>query len=83
MFYKRKLVLAPDGSEAFDDGSFVLQFDAQNDVRLIGFKTNKEGYGHEPNTLSDIWVGADEFYRILEDWSNAFEKEWCATAKTA
>ena len=27
---------APDGDEAFDDGSFVLQFDVEDRVRVIG-----------------------------------------------
>jgi hypothetical protein len=80
-FYSSKLVLAPDGSEAFDDGSFVLQFDKEEHVRLIGFKTNKEGYGHEPSSLADVWIGTNEFYRILEEWANAFEREWCAAPK--
>ena len=32
------LVSAPDGDEAFDDGSYVLQFDVGDRVRLIAFK---------------------------------------------
>jgi len=79
--YQRKLVWAPDGDQAFYDGSFVLQLDEEDHVRLIGFKTKKEGYGHEPGTLADLWIGANEFYGILEDWSSAFEHEWCAAPK--
>ncbi len=80
-FYQNRLVWAPDGDEAFDDGSFVLQFDTQEGVRLIGFKTNKEGYGHEPNTRADVSMGANAFYSVLEEWSTAFEKEWGAAVK--
>jgi hypothetical protein len=81
LFYQTKLVWAPDGDEAFDDGSFVLQFDKEDTVRLIGFKTKELAYEHEPSTLADFWIGATEFYRILEEWSSAFEKEWSAAPK--
>jgi len=81
LIYQSKLVWAPDGDEAFDDGSFVLQLDKEEHVRLIGFKTKQEGYEHEPSTLADVWIDANEFYRILEEWSSAFEKEWCAAPK--
>src|SRR6266700_1875408 len=36
--YSNSLVWAPDGDEAFDDGSYVLQFDVGDRVRLIAFK---------------------------------------------
>ena len=47
--------------EAFDDLSFLLQFDVENRVRLIAFKNQDEGYHHDPKTLKDVWLGADEF----------------------
>jgi len=81
LIYQSKLVWAPDGDEAFDDGSFVLQLDKEDYVRLIGFTTKKEGYEHEPGSLADLWIGANEFYRILEEWSSTFDKEWCAAPK--
>ena len=76
LVYERKFVWAPDGDEAFDDGSFVLHFDAGDQVRLIGFKTEIVGYRHEQGTLRDLSLGEKEFYGILSEWTNAFEKEW-------
>lgn len=35
--YEKDLLWAPDGDEAFDDGSYVLQLDLDDQVRLIGF----------------------------------------------
>jgi hypothetical protein len=75
------LVWAPDGDEAFDDGSHVLHFDVENRVRLIGFKSNREGYHHNPTTLRDIWLDADYFYGVLQQWHDAFEAEWKALPK--
>lgn len=80
-FYANHLVWAPDGDEAFDDGSHVLQFDVENRVRLIGFKSFTEGYHHDPATLSDVWLEAEKFYEILQIWRDSFESEWMATTK--
>jgi hypothetical protein len=74
------LVWAPDGDEAFDDGSYVLQFDVEDRVRIIAFKC-AEGPLYDPKSLSDIWLNADKFYSILTDWRNAFEAEWETTPK--
>jgi hypothetical protein len=81
LFHQRKLVWAPDGEEGFDDGSFVLQFDEEERVRLIGFKTKKAGYEHEPDTRADLWIEGSQFYGVLKQWSIAFEKEWDVTPK--
>lgn len=80
-FHSERLVWAPDGDEAFDDWSYVLQFDVQDRVRLIAFRSRDEGYHHAPDTLSDTWLEADEFYRILEQWRDAFQAEWIAAPK--
>jgi len=32
--------------------------------------------------LARVWLDADEFYHILEDWRNAVEAEWAAVPKT-
>ena len=32
-----RIVWAPDGDEAFDDGSYVLQFDVNDQVRIVAF----------------------------------------------
>jgi Immunity protein 42 len=76
-----KLIWAPDGDEAFDDGSHILQFDIDNRVRLIGFKRG----GSDPeeyHSLTDIWLDADGFYTILQRWHDAFESEWATMTKT-
>jgi hypothetical protein len=76
MLYENKIVWAPDGDEAFDDGSYILQFDlGDNNVRLIGFKCN-DGIECDPQTISDLIIKADEFYNILQQWHDGFIAEW-------
>jgi hypothetical protein len=74
IIYSRRILWAPDGDEAFDDGSHVLQFDVGGQVRLVAFKAGA-GSEHDPNTLRDTWLTADRFYRTLQDWHDAFEAE--------
>ncbi len=81
--HAKQLKWIPDGDEAFDDGSFVLQFDIDDKVRLISFKTLADGYAHNPETLADLWISAEEFYGVLEQWSDAFEAEWQKTPKAS
>jgi hypothetical protein len=69
----------PHGDEAFDDGSYVLQFDVDDRVRLIAYKS--QGFSYDPVTLSDVWLEAETFYGVLSRWHDAFEAEWAATAK--
>lgn len=76
LIYSHHLLWAPDGDEAFDDGSYVIQFDVADRVRLIAFRSRKDSYAHDPSTLTDAWLGADDFYGILEQWRAAFEVEW-------
>jgi len=80
LFYSNKLMWAPDGDEAFDDGSYILHFDLGNQVRLIGFKRD-QGHYHDPLTLTDIYLEADEFYKILQTCAEAIEEEWKAALK--
>ncbi len=82
MIRSKRIVWAPDGDEAFDDGSYVLQFDVGDRVRLIGFKSS-EGYRHDPSTLSDIWLAANDFYSVLQNWHDAFEDEWASMPKVS
>lgn len=70
-----EIIWAPDGDEAFDDGSYVLQFDCGNVVRLIAFR-NTERREDVATTLVDVSIAADDFYRILDNWQAAFEAEW-------
>jgi hypothetical protein len=77
----KRIVWAPDGDEAFDDGSYVLQFDVRDRVRLIAFKS--EGSGYDPATLSDVWLSGDDFYNVLQRWHDAFEAEWESMPKAS
>ena len=76
--YDAKIMWAPDGDEAFDDDSFVLQFDVGDRVRLIGFRNNPGDYVHDPGTLRDVSLEADCFYRVLESCSL-----WIAAHRTS
>ena len=73
------LVWAPDGDEAFDDGSCVLQFDVGGQVRLIAFKCPGELV--DPNSVREVWLPSDTFYDILRGWSEAFIAEWKSLPK--
>jgi hypothetical protein len=75
----KHIVWAPDGDEAFDDGSYVLQFDLRDQARVIAFKS--EGCVHVPGSLSDLWLSADDFYKTLNDWRLAFMAEWTSLSK--
>jgi len=75
LFYSNGLQMAPDGDEAFDDGSFVLQFDLGEEIRLIAFKRLPNG-DHDPATLKDLWMSADLFYAVLERWREDFLAQW-------
>jgi len=81
MIHSKRIMWAPDGDEAFDDGSYVLQFDVGDRVRLMAFKSIENGCLHDPATSSDVWLAADDFYRILQDWRDAFEAEWASLPK--
>jgi hypothetical protein len=82
LIWSKRIMWAPDGDEAFDDGSYVLQFDVQDRVRLIAFKCG-QSYHHHPATLSDIWLPADDFYYVLQRWHDAFEGEWATMPKVS
>ncbi|MBY5900189.1 hypothetical protein HFO88_07555 [Rhizobium leguminosarum] len=66
---------APDGDEAFDDGSYVLQLDVGNKVRLIAF-INTDSPEDVGATLSEEWLDAGLFYGVLSRWSELFAAEW-------
>ena len=50
----KSLVWAPDGDEAFDDGSYVLQFDVGDRVRLIAFKRPESLV--DPASVREVWL---------------------------
>ena len=72
--YSNSLVWAPDGDEAFDDGSYVLQFDLDDRVRLIAFKRPDSLV--DPASVREVWLSADTFYGTLREWRNSFMAEW-------
>lgn len=75
LVFNHHLLWAPDGDQAFDDGSFILQFDIERDVRLIGFKSDDECKVIQ-NSLVDLSITAGAFYSTLEVWRRDFEREW-------
>jgi hypothetical protein len=82
MIWSKRIMWAPDGDEAFDDSSYVLQFDVGDRVRLIAFKS-RQGCLYDPATLSDVWLATDDFYCVLRKWRDAFEIEWASMPKVS
>ena len=80
LVYRNELLWAPDGDEAFDNGSFVLQFDVGDRVRLIGFQGNSD-YRHVQGTLTQVWLRGDRFYELLQEWLEKFNAQWKAAKK--
>jgi hypothetical protein len=74
--HSRSVRWAPDGDEAFDDGSYVSQFDLGANVRVIAFRCVKHGYHHDPATLRDLWMDEEEFYCLLRKWHTAHANAW-------
>jgi hypothetical protein len=69
-----ELLWAPDGDEAFDDGSHVLHFDVGDMVRLIAFK-NPVNLANGISILTEVWLKSVDFYHVLEEWLQKFESE--------
>ena len=72
--YSNSLVWAPDGDEAFDDHSYVLQFDVGDRVRLIAFKRPDSLV--DPASVREVWLSSDTFYNALLEWRDRFMAEW-------
>jgi hypothetical protein len=68
------LVWAPDGDEAFDDSSYVLQFDVGDQVRLIAFKRPDSSV--DLASVREVWLSSDTFYNTLRKWRETFIAEW-------
>ena len=75
LFYTNNLIMAPDGDAAFDDSSYILQFDVGDKVRIIGFQC-KETDAPSPESIMDVWMEADDFYAVLGQWETQFFNEW-------
>lgn len=67
-------VWAPHGDEAFDGGSYVLQFDVGDRVQLIAFKRPDSLV--DPVCVREIWISSDAFYDVLREWRDTFLAEW-------
>lgn len=80
IIHKNKIQWTPDGDEAFDDGSFVLQFDIGSSVRIVAFTRGHDGHVRA-STIKDTTLNANEFYGVLMRWREAFETEWSARLK--
>ena len=73
--YSNFVTWAPDGDEAFNDGSHVLQFDIGRRVRLVAF-VNTDSPDDMVGTISEEWLEAELFYDVLSRWSELFASEW-------
>ncbi|HKN20506.1 MAG TPA: Imm42 family immunity protein [Terracidiphilus sp.] len=78
--YSSGCVLAPDNEQGFDDGSYVLQFDEGDTVRLIAFHVTAN-YQFEAGSLRDVRLPQEDFYGILQEWHTHFEFEWRSLPK--
>ena len=78
----KRLEWAPDGDAAFDDGSYVLQLEDLEKVRLIAYAGTPD-YVYDPESLREVWLPSDDFYAILQNWRDRFEAEWRASPKLA
>ncbi|MBA3040237.1 MAG: immunity 42 family protein [Alphaproteobacteria bacterium] len=73
-------IWAPDGDQAFDDGSHILQFDVGCRVRIIAF-LNTESPGELSGTIREEWMDADLFYAIVSGWKTLFSIERASKLK--
>ena len=67
-----RLVWAPDGDAAFDDGSIVLQMDVDREVRLIGFRNSGLQFS-EIGDVSEVWLDSKVYYDVLNEWARSSE----------
>lgn len=70
--HHNNLIWAPDGDAAFDDGSHIIQFDLDDQVRIIAFKSTKED---RIDLSVDMIVPSKYFYGTLSAWVDAFKKD--------
>lgn len=62
LFSSKKIVW--EGDEAFDDGSYILQFDVEDRVRMIAFRSTGTGI-FDPDSLREVWLDYKVFYGVL------------------
>jgi len=68
--------------EEFDDSSYLLQFEDENQVRLIAFKGTPD-FLYDPTSLGDVCLSQNEFYGILQEWHDRFKDEWVSLSKVS
>ncbi len=69
-----KLLWAPDGDQAFDDGGHVIQLDLNaHRVRLIGFKRSGK---FKVDSISESIIDSGKYYSLLNEWIKWFDAEW-------
>jgi hypothetical protein len=68
--------------EAFDDSSYVLQFEDENQVRLVAF-TGTPDLRYDSASLRDVSLSPDAFYGILQEWHDRFKNEWSSWPKVS
>ena len=71
--YSNSLVGAPDGDEAFDDGSYVLQFDVGDRVRLIAFQRPDSPV--DSASVREIWISSDIFVQHSSAMARHLQKK--------
>jgi hypothetical protein len=72
IFTLNEIMWVPDGDEAFDDGSHILQFDEGDKVRLVAF-LNTENPTELMGSIVEKWIYPDVYYGILSQWLSLFE----------
>ncbi len=77
-----RIIWAPDGDAAFDDGGHVLQFDDGIRVRLIAFRNPRPDEDIK-STLKDVVVEADVFYGVLGKWVSEFDNQRATILKAS
>jgi hypothetical protein len=80
LLHSANLDWTADGDEGFDDGSCVLQFDIGDEVRLIAFSRATNPI-IDRDSLREVWLPAEDFYAILQNWHERFLEEWASFPK--
>jgi hypothetical protein len=80
LLHSANLDWTADGDEGFDDGSCVLQFDIGEEVRLIAFSRATNPI-LDSERLREVWLPAENFYAILQNWHDRFLEEWASFPK--
>lgn len=76
----KRLLWAPDGDAAFDDGSYVIHIDCGNFVRLIAFRCD-EYRKVEGESLVEVLMDSEMFYSTLKKWMKEFYLKWHHSTK--